>query len=210
MKTLIHFLNNRSVLALLILVGFSVDLFFIGRSYELDKNSWATWVGSIGTLGTLLGTIYLARTETNRRRRQEHDAAIIAAAFMDLPLISYQRILVETIVELKKHVEDDTSNPWKKYVSNLEQCPRRTRDELQPLLYLGHHVAANLAIAQEYVRNAREQLALAASGRELGLLDVVELSDLNEGVVTVLDDAHARVAGAFAVCSLLLDRARVV
>lgn len=38
---------------------------------DLSASDWGTWVGAIGTIATLTGTIYLATAETRRRERQE-------------------------------------------------------------------------------------------------------------------------------------------
>lgn len=43
-------------------------------------SDWATWVGSVGTAGTLIGTIWLASSETRDRRRQERTVALLTLA----------------------------------------------------------------------------------------------------------------------------------
>jgi hypothetical protein len=176
----------------------------------MTVSDWGTWVGSIGTVATLAGTIHLARQETRRRHRQEHDAAVVAAAFMDLPLIGYVRILRHVIGELKKPVQDDFSNPWAECACDLGNCPIWTREDVQPLLYLGNGVAADLAIAQDYVKNSRERLETTAGQRVDLTIELYELSEFNEEVVAVLEEALVRVNRAFGRCSDLLDEARVV
>ncbi|WP_323141320.1 hypothetical protein [Massilia phyllosphaerae] len=71
MTTLIKWLNNRYVLAVLLAAGATWDLILVGQAYCLNKSDWATWVGSIGTVLTFIGTIYLATAEA--RRREKHD-----------------------------------------------------------------------------------------------------------------------------------------
>lgn len=41
---------------------------------------WDTWIGAIGTVGTLVGTLYIATSETRRRRSEEATRANITAA----------------------------------------------------------------------------------------------------------------------------------
>lgn len=170
----------------------------------------AEWVGAIGTVGTLIGTIILARQETVRRRRQERDAAVVAAAFMDLQFIDYLAILRKVLDGLSLPVEDDFENPWEQYAADLRRCPRWTREEIQPLIYFGSHVAADLAVAQEYVRAAAEMLD--ECGRRKYELDIElwELSDSNIEIAETLEEAHRRVENAWTSCSDLLEETRVV
>lgn len=52
----------------------------LGFERGLSKADWGTWVGSIGTVGTLVGTIWLATTERRNRSRQEYALAQVTAA----------------------------------------------------------------------------------------------------------------------------------
>jgi hypothetical protein len=49
-------------------------------------SDWGTWVGSIGTVATLIGTIYLATNETRRRVRSELALAQIYAVYIRVKL----------------------------------------------------------------------------------------------------------------------------
>jgi hypothetical protein len=177
---------------------------------SMTISDWATWAGSIGTVATLVGTINLARQETRRRHRQEYDAAVIAAAFMDLPLISYRRILKEVIAGLKKPVEDDFENPWEQLAADLGNCPVWTPDDLQPLLYLGNHVAADIALPKTMFGTPRKGLKLRPSKKSAMTIELWELSAFNEETAAVLEEAMRRVENAFGSCSVLLEDARVV
>jgi len=75
MTTLIRWLNSPYILSTLLLAGVTTDLVLIGQACDLSKSDWAAWVGAIGTVATLIGTIHLATAETRRRTRQERIAA---------------------------------------------------------------------------------------------------------------------------------------
>lgn len=168
------------------------------------------WVGAIGAVGALIGTIVLARQETVRRRRQERDEAVVAAAFMDLQFIDYLGILRGVLDGLSLPVQDDFENPWEQYAASLRRCPRWTREEIQPLIYFGSHVAADLAVAQEYVRAAAEQLDDCARRKYELDTELWELSESNAEIAETLDEARRRVENAWTSCSDLLEETRIV
>jgi hypothetical protein len=49
---------------------------------SLTASDWGTWAGAIGTVATLVGTIWLATTAERRTRREELGKATVAAARM--------------------------------------------------------------------------------------------------------------------------------
>jgi hypothetical protein len=176
----------------------------------LSAADLGTWAGAIGTVATLIGTIRLARQETKRRHRQERDAAVIAAGFMDLSLLTYRDTLSRVIQGLKIPVKDGAPVAYPVFAHQLKMCPTWTREELNPLLYLDNHAAANLAIAQSLVRDTAERLSTAASAQDEFMLDLLDKSELNQEVVDVLEDALRRVDTCFDRCSALLEDARLV
>lgn len=197
----------------LLLVVFTIIILRWGINFldwaRFDAGDLGTWVGAVGTVGALFGTVVLARSETRRRLRQEHDAAVIAAAFIDLPLEVYRRTLRTVIEGLKRPVEDNFDNPWEQLALELGQLPTWTREDLQPLLYLGNHIAAHLAVAQDFVRNSKDRLEAIASQKAAGVIDLHELSEFNEETRLVLDEALRRVSIASDDCSMLLEVSRV-
>lgn len=75
MKTIFKWLNNAILLGVLLAVALIANLILLGYALDLSKSDWASWVGAIGTVATLVGTIHLATAETRRRTRQERLAA---------------------------------------------------------------------------------------------------------------------------------------
>ena len=190
----------------------SIDALIRTHDWQpLTASDWGTWSGAMGTVAALFWTIKLARVETRRREQQERDAAIVAASFMDLRLLDYQEILRYVIAALLKPVEDGTPFPYKLLAQKLESCPIWTREELQPLVYLGNHVAANLAMAQESVRDTAERLRkhslLQSSSDDFELW---QKSDLNREIAETLAYVLDQVKKAWGNCSDLLESARLV
>lgn len=67
----IKWINNPLVVGALLIVGVITDLILWGLESDLSKSDWGTWVGSIGTVLTLIGTIYLATSDTRRQHARE-------------------------------------------------------------------------------------------------------------------------------------------
>lgn len=62
-------------------------------------NKGAEWVGAIGTVATLVGTLWLATTETRRRLRQERLAAFVHATSISIRL-TYAEASLNAVAEL--------------------------------------------------------------------------------------------------------------
>jgi hypothetical protein len=86
MTTLLKRLNNLYVLGTLLAIGVTTDLILIGQAYDLSKSDWGTWVGSVGTVATLVGTIWLATTQTRQKTKDDLTLARLHAASMVLRL----------------------------------------------------------------------------------------------------------------------------
>ena len=76
MTTLTKWLNNLYLIAVLLAAGVTTDVILIGLACDLSKSDWGTWVGSVGTVLTLVGTIWLATAAERKRRREQLDLAI--------------------------------------------------------------------------------------------------------------------------------------
>lgn len=124
-------------------------------------------------------------------------------------MIGYLRNLHAAIAEMKKPVEDGVPFPHAAIAARLEKCPVWSREDLQPLLFLGNQVAADIAIAQDLrlntIRDIR-QTAMHAINEELELF---EIADMNDMYVDTLNGILERVQRAFDRCDDLLQQARV-
>lgn len=154
-------LNSPFVIVTLLTSGIIIDLILIGRNFDLSKSDWGTWVGSLGTVLTLLGTIWLA---TNAERKRERESKILArlhSASMLLRLIkakaqlgnafqvldhSYQtqnELTIEQIGDM--HYRLDSIQNW--HVSDLV-----------PLAPLPNNTAVKLAQVADYINTSVDLL----------------------------------------------------
>ena len=124
----------------------------------LSASDWGTWVGAIGTVATLIGTIWIA-TETGRRQRaDERDRAFVAASGLLLQLKKVQAALESGV----DHFSDRTfaSNGFKYAVQAQIIRDAKIWNEAQvlPLIAIPNHIAARLAHVRAEVLDIIEDL----------------------------------------------------
>lgn len=111
---------------------------------KMDITIWAYWIGAIGTVGTLIGTIWLATTGTRERRRRELDLALIVSAGVIMKLteirISLRRI-GEFLQGEKAKRRDGISWAHRK----LSEMPSIEPNDLTPLVMYRSEVAMKLS-----------------------------------------------------------------
>ncbi len=158
MKTIIRWFNNRVTLWMLLSAGVATDLILVGRAYDLSKSDWGTWVGAVGTVAALCGTIYIAQTETRRRERGEHDLALITAASFSVRIPE----MWQALIELERHVTSDRGNfnaiDCNQCIAILARVDTWTQSDLVALLPLGPGIAVRLGLAQAEVASIMGRL----------------------------------------------------
>ena len=153
MKEIVKWLNNPFVLVALVVLGSIFDLVLLGQHYDLSKSDWGTWVGSIGTVGTLIGTIHLARTETRGRERQELLNARIYGTYVR-PRVD---LAWSTVGSIRGRLNPINADKEPEYfceiAQQIEAINLCTADELVVLAVHPTGVARKLAIAAERIKN---------------------------------------------------------
>lgn len=163
MATLIRWLNNPYVLATLLLAGATNDLILIGFACDLSKSDWGTWVGSIGTVATLFGTIWLATSEQRRRVNAERSLALVTVAGLSFR-ISIVKLHLDAVGQ--RLLSDMTAGRPTDYayVSSLfSQLPIWKPEELVPVVGIRHHLAARLAFAAAEIDGMRTAFEMTTS-----------------------------------------------
>lgn len=147
MTTFFKWLNNPYVLGGLLLVGVTVDLVLAGQAYDLSKSDWGTWVGSVGTVLTLVGTIWIATSADRKRRGEQLDLAIISAASLAHWISSLYTALWTAQQELPNGIttQTDIRSAFAKGIDAIERVGIWTPNDLLPLVPLPDHLAARLA-----------------------------------------------------------------
>jgi len=151
MKNFLWWLNYRPVLCGLLGFATVAYLSSLGYKHGLNKSEWATWVGAIGTVLTLAGTIYLARTETRRRHQAERDLALISSADFSVRIVELQNALTAAMQWLDNNRDSDVNIDYLDCVDILQRAHIWKPSELTPLLHIGKHLAVKLGLAQAEV-----------------------------------------------------------
>lgn len=111
----------------------------------MSISDWGTWVGSIGTVATLAGTIWLATADRREARKQANDRAIVAAAALGPRL----QLIAGALDKSIQHFLDDPTakqaTDYKVYADLIEQAGTWTDEEILPLIVLPNHVCTRLA-----------------------------------------------------------------
>lgn len=145
-----HF-KTRLVRYPVIALGVLAAGILTGLRYDLSRADWGAWVGSIGTVGTLIGTVWLATSESRRRRFEELARAHIVAAAL-APRISLLRSELEGIEFSLAFPDEETGLRELPSVeaSNFlaSNYTAATSDELLVLTALRGNWASQLAYAQ--------------------------------------------------------------
>ena len=123
----------------------SIDLVIVGFKFDLSKSDWGTWVGSVGTVGTLIGTVWIATSERRKRESEALDLATVSAADILFKLMEVRKGLQVCIEGLA--VID--ANPWhamRNCANVISGVTMWTTPELAAIALLPKRVAATLAI----------------------------------------------------------------
>lgn len=155
MKTILSWLNNSIVLSLLITVALIADLILLGRDFELNKSDWGVWVGSIGTIGTLMGTLWLATREQARRSHSERSLALVTVAALTfrIPLIRNQLDYIGA--KLISDLQHPGTTDYQSISLIMNALPIWKPEELAHLVVLRDDLAARLAFAAAQIDTVR-------------------------------------------------------
>lgn len=117
------------------------------------------WVTALGTIGTLIGTIYLARTETRRRESRERVVGRIHAR-ANMIRCEQASASIEEVMHILKQAKSRNE-----FSIKLDECQRRlvgiypwTMEELAPLVALSGDIAPKIIDAIEALQKAQAAL----------------------------------------------------
>lgn len=147
----------------LAMVGLTA-LVVLGLNCELSKADWGTWVGSVGTVGTLIGTILLATSETRRRNKEAFSKARIKASEMHPAQVHNESNIGTAILCLELGARNavqlqaeasyihDIADSANTYLAKFNMC---SLDDLLILAPLPDDCAAELAAAQGRINSSK-------------------------------------------------------
>jgi len=136
-----------------------VGLTHTATSLGLKDDEWPAWVGAVGTVATLIGTIWLATDSERRRRREKIDLALIYAAGFPTQIMSAKIVIWEAMSHMLAHSADGPGSGYIEAAKKLRTAITWNEESLKNLVIVPGNAAVMLA---------------RASGRNLWIADMCE------------------------------------
>lgn len=111
----------------------------------LTASDWGVWVGGLGTVATLVGTIVLATANNRTTKRQEMDRAVVAAATLGPRLEKICKALQNAVETFLDFGPESHPAAYTSHASAIEKAGNWSADEIIPLIVLPNHLATRLA-----------------------------------------------------------------
>jgi hypothetical protein len=178
MTTILMRLNNPYVIGALLLSGMITDLVLVGQAYDLSKSDWGTWVGSIGTVATLAGTVWIANTAERKKEREQLNLALISAAGLVVRLQNVHHALAsaENGLPADWDAPDDARTAYAECLRVIDSVGLWEAQDLVPLVHLPNQAAANLAWVLTNIRSTRAFLQQMSKGDPLPWVGVEKIN----------------------------------
>jgi hypothetical protein len=126
----------------------------------LQPGDKGTWSGALGTVATLIGTIWLATAETRRRKRQEMEMAKLAACSLRFKVKRVRDVLAKYDRQVLQIRNSGLTPDYISYVSELRAAGEWTREEVAPLVALDRDLAYRLEMTREHIYHSIGQMEL--------------------------------------------------
>jgi hypothetical protein len=128
-------------------------------------SDWGTWVGSIGTVATLIGTIYLATSETRKRNHQELVIAALHSSAIEMRLAHAKGRLDATKMLLLAILEKQDPHPqlMKQALNLLLEIDEPSPDDLLPLAVLKNNTAIVIVRSSTALKGLRNMANVVAT-----------------------------------------------
>lgn len=171
---------------------------------------WGTWIGAIGTVGTLIGTIWLATQQAREKRAQDliearltahekyfqyiHDEGNIAAAIGMLRLALGPEVSALGQIERVHSLMDLATD-------RLDKVQLQAARDIMPLTILPGDCARRIAAAQGRVESTRKILREA----KRGLTDFIALQVHLQSNLDILEVALAQMKQVMEILNHVVD-----
>jgi hypothetical protein len=152
---------ETSLLALFCVVGAIAAIASLWPT--LQPGDKGTWAGALGTVATLIGTIWLATSEARRRQRQEMEMAKLAACSLRFKVQRVRNALAKYDLQVARVRNEGRTPDYLSYVSELRAAGEWTREEVAPLVVLERDLAYRLELTREHIRHSIKQMEMFAS-----------------------------------------------
>lgn len=171
---------------------------------KMDVTIWAYWVGAVGTIGTLIGTIWLATAETRKRNVQEIAVARVTASAIRPRIRDIEHICRNVCKDMDAICSFYPSQPIPidrlKAIGNaLDTLDFWTVQEIVPLVVLPGHCAEKLAGARGTIATTSSVFRNAKVDNDTQediLKFVVAYQVMMEHAVQLMDEAAVAMGAA--------------
>jgi hypothetical protein len=183
------FLTILALLGIGAVLHILVTLPFEGKGPE--------WVGAIGTVATLILTIWLATESERKRKREELDLALITAAEFALWIPNMQ-LTLETVRSMLPMTRNGSfGEVYANCHEQIQSAGIWSTDSLKPLVVLPEHAAAHLAFASTRIRSIS---AAFIEGKNAEMPYVADVHKMEEILTRQLDEAIEQLEGPLRAC----------
>jgi len=118
---------------------------------EWGEPDWGTWIGAIGTVGTLIGTIYLANSQERQRQRDSRTTAQLFAAKLEGDVHRAISVLRQNKNEIVASLKDSAEFDGAEIAERLRKIRVWETQEIAHLVPLPEGVAIRLTEAQKNI-----------------------------------------------------------
>jgi hypothetical protein len=192
METLKRWLRSPFLIVLLLIVFGSADLILAGLWFDLSKSDWATWVGSVGTIGTLIGTIWISTAQSRRTANDEMLRARLHAAAKTFSFIQVSTVLGMACDDLRDACQAPGGNiAFDNCTGKIAGIMLWHVDDLIPMSPLPGNAAAKLATVADMLRDFGWQVRTElgkANTFEQRKAAAIKLETILSGIKAALDD----------------------
>lgn len=146
MKEQVYRLIGAVFLTILALIGIAAILHILMTLPWEGKGP--EWVGAIGTVATLIGTIWLATESERAKRNEARDRAFVAASGLMLILKKVRAALETATDHFSDQFFEERGFEYGIQARLIEECGVWTEEQILPLIAIPNHVCAHLARAR--------------------------------------------------------------
>ncbi|OBV38082.1 hypothetical protein [Janthinobacterium psychrotolerans] len=161
---------------------------------KMGVAEWAYWVGAIGTVCTLIGTIWLATVESRRRRKEQLSLAIVMAIEWSFRLRFIQATLKSIMNTLDVEPGDFNLPDYNQCAKALESIGSWTSADVAPLVVAERDIATNLMVASSNLLGSIPMIRVLDEAVTRGV--ILHTSDADKAVTNRLAFAHEGLSDA--------------
>jgi hypothetical protein len=143
----------------------------------MSAGDWGVWVGSVGTVATLVMTIRLATESSRTQRREQLELALVTTAGMMVRLRNVLRglAIAQDALSNPLKLPDDVRPTFLACFNKINETVLWNAQELTPMVTLPNQVSARLVWISTNVQTEMAVFKMISDEEESPAWDVIEL-----------------------------------